>query len=263
MRRLALLAFLLLPALPNLRAEEKDPASDVADIPGERITLGEDEKKQYFRIGPKEGEEPDKGYGLLVVLPGGSGSDEFHAFVKRIFKHGCPDGYVAAQPVAVKWTDDQQIVWPTKENEVEGMGFSTEEFVEEVIEDVAQWKKIDRERIFVLAWSSSGPAAYALSLTPKSSPTGYFIAMSVFKPDFLPSLRNARGKAYFLYHSPDDRVCPYRMAKDAEEQLDRKGAKVKFKEYAGGHGWRGPLYADISEGIAWLERNHGRPARRR
>jgi len=263
---LLLLALLLLRAPATLCAEEEDPAADVADVPGERVTLGNDEHKQYFRIGPKgteeAGDEPEKGYGLLVILPGGSGSADFHAFCKRIFKQGCPDGYVAAQPVAVRWTDDQEVVWPTKDSGVEGMEFSTEEFVEEVIADVARWKKIDRERIFVLAWSSSGPAAYALSLTSRSSPTGYFIAMSVFKPDSLPSLRNARGKAYFLYHSPDDKVCPYRMAKDAEHQLDRKGAKVEFRDYAGGHGWRGPLYRDIADGIAWLERNHGRPPRK-
>ena len=33
----------------------------------------------------------------------------------------------AAQPVAVKWAEDQEIVWPTEKNPVPGMKFSTEE----------------------------------------------------------------------------------------------------------------------------------------
>ena len=42
---------------------------------------------------------------------------------------------VLAQPVAVKWTEQQQIVWPTDKHRVEGMKFSTEQFVDAVIED--------------------------------------------------------------------------------------------------------------------------------
>ena len=89
-----------------------------------------------------------------------------------------------AQPVAVKWNERQQIVWPTGKNRVEGMKFSTEEFVDAVIKDVAGKHELDPERIFTLSWSSSGPAAYAVSLTSKRV-TGSFIAMSVFKSDFL------------------------------------------------------------------------------
>jgi len=56
---------------------------------------------------PKDIKAPKKGYGLLVVLPGGSGMADFHPFIKRIYKHAIPEGYLLAQPVAVKWTEKQ------------------------------------------------------------------------------------------------------------------------------------------------------------
>jgi poly(3-hydroxybutyrate) depolymerase len=185
---------------------------DVADVVSRDLRVGKDENKRYFLIDPpREAKAPKKGYGLIVVMPGGSGSADFHSFVKRIYKNAIPEGYVLAQPVAVKWSQDQEIVWPTSKNRVEGMKFSTEEFVEAVIEDVGDKYKLDPERAFTLTWSSSGPAAYALSLNSDKI-TGSFIAMSVFKPGQLPPLEKAKGRAYFLYHSPDDRACPFRMA---------------------------------------------------
>ncbi len=230
---------------------------DIAGVQSKELRAGQDENKRYFLIEPdKTGRKaPAEGYGLLVVLPGGNGSAEFHPFVKRIYLNAVPAGYLLAQPVAVKWSEDQQIVWPTTKNPTKGMKFSTEEFVESVIADVAEQHKINPERIFTLTWSSSGPAAYAVSLTSKRV-TGSFIAMSVFKPDFLPPLSGAKGHGYFLYHSPDDRVCPYRMAEQAVKDLKEHGAVVELTTYQGGHGWRGNLYGDIRDGIEWLEKNH-------
>jgi predicted esterase len=140
-----------------------------------------------------------------------------------------------------------------------GMKFTTEQFVEAVIDDVAGRHKIDKGRVFTLSWSSSGPAAYAASLTSKKV-TGSLVAMSVFNPKYLPKLENGKGHGYFLYHSPEDRVCPFRMAVQAAKELKLAGAQVKLVEYEGGHGWRGPLYDNIREGIKWLEKNHARPA---
>jgi predicted esterase len=181
--------------------------------------------------------------------------------VKRIYKNAVPEGYFAAQPVAVKWTEGQEIVWPTEMNPVEGMKFTTEAFVEAVIKDVGERHDLDRQRIFTLSWSSSGPAAYAVSLTSKQV-TGSLIAMSVFKPDFLPPLDAAKGHGYYLYHSPDDRVCPFRMAEAAVKSLEQHGAAVKLLTYDGGHGWRGPLFDDLRAGIEWLEKNHATPGER-
>lgn len=229
---------------------------DVADITSQDLRAGQDENKRYFLIvPPEERPVPTTGYGLLVVLPGGAGNADFHPFVKRIYKQAISDGYLLAQPVAVKWSEQQEIVWPTERNRVPGMRFSTEAFVEAVIEDVAGRYKLDLERTFTLSWSSGGPAAYAVSLTSEIV-TGSFIAMSVYKPDLLPPLEKAKGHGYFLYHSPDDRVCPFRMTQQAAQDLENHGAMVKLATYEGGHGWRAGLYDRIREGIRWLEQHH-------
>ena len=76
--------------------------------------------------------------------------------------------------------------------------------------------------------------------------------MSVFKPEQLPPLENAKGRYFAIQHSPDDRVCPIRMAKDAEQQLTANGAIVKFTEYPGGHGWSGNVYGRIRDNLDWL-----------
>jgi len=188
-----------------------------------------------------------------VVLPGGDGGADFHPFVKRIHKHALTEDWLVAQLVAVKWTPEQQIVWPTRDNPVAEQEFTSEEFVAAVVEDVAGRCKLDDRRTFLLAWSSGGPAAYAVSLQKKRPVTGSFIAMSVFKPTLLPSLEAAKGHAYFLYHSPDDNVCPFRIAKSAELLLRMNKAEVELATYEGGHGWHGDVYGSIRKGIEWLD----------
>lgn len=246
-------------ATANTRRDDEDFTADVADIPSQELKAADDAEKRYFLIGPKkDAKEPAEGFGLVLILPGGDGSADFLPFVKRIYKNALSDRYVAAQPVAVKWTDGQQIVWPTKTVPVDKMKFTTEDFLDAVIADVAKKHKLDRERIFTLSWSSSGPAAYAASLREKGGVTGSFVAMSVFNPKYLPPLEGAKGHAYYLYHSEEDRVCPYRMAKQAEGKLTANGAKVHLETYGGGHGWRGNVFGDIREGVEWLEKNHAK-----
>ncbi len=254
--RFLVAASLLVFLLSGRRLPAED---DVAEVTSQDLRADKDEAKRYFLVGPrKDVAPPQEGYGLLVVLPGGDGSADFHAFVKRIYKNAVPQGYVLAQPVAVKWTQEQKIVWPTAKNSVEGMKFSTEAFIDAVIQDVGERHRLDPERTFTLTWSSSGPAAYAASLTSKRV-RGAFIAMSVFKPDLLPPLESAKGHGYFLYHSPQDRVCPFAMAERAAKDLENNGATVKLTTYAGGHGWRAGLYDHIQEGVRWLEQNHATP----
>jgi beta-lactamase regulating signal transducer with metallopeptidase domain/predicted esterase len=245
------------PGRENVRNQpdrKADPSSDVADIPSQELQAGGDADKRYFLIGPKKNPNPPaEGYGLLVIIPGGDGSAEFHPFVKRIYEHAVSERYVAAQPIAVRWTAGQQIVWPTKANPVARMKFGTTDFLGAVIEDVAKRHKLDRNRVFSLSWSSSGPAAYAASLQKGGAIVGSFIAMSVFNPKLLPPLKEAEAHAYYLYHSPQDRVCPYRMAEQARNSLGENGAKVRLQTYEGGHGWRGNVYNDIRNGLEWLE----------
>jgi predicted esterase len=246
MNRLGLVATLLLAV--GLRAED--------EVASERLKAGGDEKKEYFLIGAtKDRKAPKDGFGLVVIMPGGDGSAEFHPFVKRIFANALPNGYLAAQPIAVKWTDDQEVVWPTAKLKVEKMKFTTEEFVTAVTADVGKKHKLDPARTFTMSWSSSGPAAYAVSLQEKPIVAGSFVAMSVFKPNLLPDLKAAKEHAYYLYHSLADEVCPFEMAKDAEKALGDAGARVTLAEYGGGHGWRGDVFGDIRTGIEWLEKN--------
>jgi predicted esterase len=234
---------------------------DVADIPSQDVKIKGDPNQRYFLLGPKkETSAPKEGHSLVVILPGGDGSADFAPFVKRIYQHATGDDYLAAQPVAVKWTDDQQVVWPTAKNRIVKMKFSTESFVAAVIDDVGKRHKLNPQRIFTLSWSSSGPAAYAISLDGKSAVTGSLIAMSVFHSDLLGPLDRAKRHGYYLYHSKEDQVCRYRFAEQARDALSKAGGKVELVTYAGGHGWTGDVFGDIRRGIEWLEKNHG-PAR--
>ena len=254
-RRLLLGVVLLLLLGSALRParSEGDVPEDVADVPCQDLRAGKDENKRYFLIGETK-KPPSKGLGLALILPGGSGDAGFNPFVRRMYKHALKEkGYLVAQLVAKKWTEGQVIVWPTEKNKVKKMKFSTEKFVSTVIDEVCAKHKIDAKRVFTLTWSSSGPAAYSISLSNKKV-KGSFIAMSVFKRNELPSLKKAKGHAYYLLHSPDDKVCPFRMAQEAAKELKKKGAKTKLVEYAGGHGWRMAIYPALQAGFAWLEK---------
>jgi predicted esterase len=188
----------------------------------------------------------------LIVMPGGDGSADFHPFVRRIYKHALGEDFLIAQPVAVQWHPNQKIVWPTRKNKVAGQRFATEDFVNSVVEDVAAKHKLDRNAIFTLSWSSSGPAAYAIALAKKTPVTGSYIAMSVFKPNDLPPLENGKGRVFYIEHSPEDQVCPFRMAEEAKESLEKAGATVHFNTYDGGHGWLGDVFGRVRSGVDWL-----------
>ncbi len=251
MLRAILVTALLLPLLPQAALAQAE--DDTADVPSQDLTINSDPNMRYFLIGPSSA-APPAGYSLLVVMPGGDGSADFNPFVKRIFLYALPRGYIVAQPVAPRWTPRQGCTWPTEQTAVPGQKFSTEEFVEAVIRDVAGKHPLNRKRIFTLSWSSGGPAAYAISLREDTAVTGSFVAMSVFKPDDLPPLSAAKDRAYYIFHSPDDRVCPPRMAAQAQVALRAAGAKVRFVPYKGGHGWAsGDPFGDIRKGVQWLE----------
>ncbi|MBU0755189.1 MAG: hypothetical protein KJ645_08610, partial [Planctomycetes bacterium] len=226
---------------------------DVADIPAIDLTIPGKPLMRYFLIGPhKGGETPEQGYKLMVVIPGGGGGEEFHPFVRRLFKDAMGEDFLVAQPVAFKWHPSQVIVWPTEMARTDDQQFSTEAFVEAVVQDVSSRYRLDNRCIFTLSWSSGGPAAYAIALQEKTAIQGSYIMMSVFKPFSLPPLDRANKRIFLIEHSPDDKVCPILLAKDARAQLTRAGAVVKFITYEGGHGWHGDFFDRTRQGIAWL-----------
>jgi predicted esterase len=197
---------------------------------------------------------PARGYKLLIVLPGGDGSADFLPFVQNIYKNALSDEYLLVQLIAPKWNERQGIVWPTARDKLPGQKASVEQFVKAAVEYVRKRTRIDDRHVYTLSWSSGGPAAYAASLSKDTPVTGSFVAMSVFKPEQLPGLKRlAKEQRYYIFHSPDDQVCPYRMAVSARDTLRKAEANVEFVEYDGGHGWHGDVFGNLRKGIDWLE----------
>lgn len=242
-------------AKTGMPAPDQGRAVDPMDLPVEERFAAGDTNKVYFLIGQTNAALATKnGFRLLIVLPGGAGGRDFQPFIKRIFQNGLPPGYLVAQLVAPKWDEKQfeEIVWPTEKNPYRAMKFSTETFVRAVIIEVEKQHKLDARYVFTLSWSSSGPAAYAASLTRGTRITGSFVAMSVFRAEQLQDLTLAKGRAYYLLHSRQDFI-PMAMAEKARDMLAFNGASVWLQTYEGGHGWHGDVYGKIRSGIEWLE----------
>jgi RNA polymerase sigma factor (sigma-70 family) len=239
------------------------PPADEADVPAQDLRAGGDEKKRYFLIGAKDARPPAAGWGLLIVLPGGDGSADFQPFIRNIYrklhKDVLHDRWLVAQAVAPKWDEDQfdQIVWPTATSGYPAAKFTTEKFIRAIVADVRARVKVDGRRVLLLGWSSGGPPCYAAALRKDSVVTGAFVAMSVFRPEQLPPLKYARGRAFYLLQSPQDRVTPLGHALAAEAALRAAGAKVRLRRYDGGHGWHGDVWRMIGDGITWLEQQAG------
>lgn len=236
------------------------PAKGVVEIPRTQaptpehdLRAGGDELRRYFLFGPKAGDsEPAAGWGLVLVLPGGDGSAEFREWVRERYDDWADAGVVFAQLVAPKWTPGQEIVWPTAASKVPEAKFTTEEFVESVVEDVGGRLKVDPKRVVTVSWSSSGPACHRIASLAKTRVTGSLIAMSVFRRSDLEDLSNVKGRPVFLLHAPGDRRCPFRLAEEARDTLTKAGAKVRFETYEGDHGWGGDSVELARKGLLWL-----------
>ena len=233
----SLLAGVLLVVSPGVLAT--DSVESLASSPEDRIAGDDQDKRYIFHSASNSGKTPKNGFGLLVVLPGGGGGADFRNFVENIGKNCTGPDWFTVQLVSKMWTPDQKIIWPTGANRVKKQRFTTEQFIDAVIADVARKNKIDPRKVVLLGWSSSGPALYAHALRQKSVVSRYLVAMSVFRPKYLPPIQLARGKSFFLYHSREDQVCPFADAERAKKDLVAAGARLEILEYEGGHGWRG------------------------
>ena len=232
-------------------------SADLAHVETTKITLGqgEAERSYYLITGKPPAGTPEGGFGLAIVLPGGSGKGgSFLSFTQRIKSTVLDATWLVAVGVAKQWTPQQRIVWPTKTNPVTDMAISTEGYVDAVFKDVSRRHKIDKRRVVLMGWSSSGTACYTISLSKRDYIAGYFILMSVFDPDWLPSLMNARGQSYYILHGRQDRRCPARMARLARRVLAGKGARVEYVERPGGHGFQAfaPVFPMLRRGFDWL-----------
>lgn len=245
------------PLSAALQDEPESAEDEFAALESQDLRAGGDEHQRYFLSRFKQGDAPKPGYKLLLVLPGGDGGADFHGFVQRIHLNALSDEYLVAQLVAPRWTEQQaeELVWPTERNPWPKMAFSTEEFVNAVIADVEARFPLDLEHVFTLAWSSGGPAAYAYSVYEETRVTGTFVAMSIFRPEQMESLKSAKGQAYYLLHSPEDFIA-MSHPEQAQKDLSKNKAAVELATYEGGHGWHGDVYGNLRRGVRFLEKNH-------
>jgi predicted esterase len=250
-------------------ASDYEVADDVKEVPARELHAQGDVMKRYFLIGaPAAGKVDEKappaGDALLLVMPGGDGSAQMTSFLRRVQRDCCPKGWLVAELVAARWPGSE-VIWPTRQAKVAGAKFTTEEFVDAVLADVTKTQKvkIDPARVYQLGWSSGGPAEYAIALQEKPPVTASYIAMSVFfEAQLDQELKNAKGRAFFLDHSPDDTTCKFENAEKAQARLKREGARVELVTYQGGHGWNDAPFARMQQGFAWMEKNHAKPERK-
>lgn len=224
-----------------------------ADKPPPPRSLENDPQQQFY-LHPARGKPAKTGHGLLVVLPGGDGSADFHGFVKNIAAHAVPADYVVVQLIAPAHKRSAELVWPKRKDDVAEVKLATEDAVSAVIALAGKEHKIDPRRVFVLAWSSGGPPTYALSVDPASPVRGALVAMSVFHKNEVKPIDGAKGRAFYVLHSPQDFIA-LDHAKTAVKELERGGAKTKLVTYEGGHGWHGDVFGNIAAGVKWLEDN--------
>jgi predicted esterase len=217
----------------------------------ELLTVKGQPQQQYYLIGADDNAAKNKPRRLLIVIPGGDGSAEFHGFVSSI-REALPPDYLVAQLVAVPSAAEDQVVWPLEKLKDPKQTFTTQQFIENVVKEIMAKHKLDDARVFALGWSSSGNSTYASVLTPSSPVKGAIVAMSVFHPQFLPPLTGAKDKPFVIMHSPGDKI-PIRMAETAEKRLSASGARVKFVRMKGAHGWHDDPLGRISSAVKWLE----------
>jgi predicted esterase len=239
--------------LPTESDAVVDVPMDAPKTPDRELAAGGDAKKRVFLTGPKAGDvEPSGGFGVVLVLPGGDGGEGFRDWVRGRYADWVDAGWVWAQLVAPKWSPTQEIVWPTGTSKVDGMKFTTEEFAAAAVEEISKQVKVDRRRVVAVSWSSSGPACWRM-LTDKASPiTAHLIAMSVFHPDELEPLSNAKARPLFLLHSPTDDRCPIKLAEKGRDAAKKAGLDVEWATYEGGHGWGGDSEDEARRALHWL-----------
>ncbi|HZN41036.1 MAG TPA: hypothetical protein VFD82_19675 [Planctomycetota bacterium] len=225
------------------------PAQDGASKAQER-TIAELPRSLWFLLPPREAPPRSKELGLVVVLPGGTGSRDFLGFVEGGLLAQAPGDCVGALVTATKWTDDQQVVWPTAADKVPGMKYTTEEYVGAVVAAVEKEYAIDPARRVVVAWSSSGAAMHPLLASRASPFARAYVAMSIW-PD-LRDLTAVKGRRYVLDQSPEDQTTVFWHVRAAHAALTKAGAQVQVSTYAGGHGWQDTPLPRFRKGLEWL-----------
>ncbi|MBL9078032.1 MAG: hypothetical protein JNL08_11045 [Planctomycetes bacterium] len=217
----------------------------------------------YFVIPPRKPAPAGTSNRLLVVLPGGDGSREFLPFVQDGIAAQVPDDCAVALVTAVKWRDDQVVVWPTAASPVPDMAWPTEQLVGAVVDQVAREFAVEPARRAVLAWSSSGPAIWPLLVAADGPFARGYVAMSVWPEPVAPAeLAGAKGRRIVIDQSPEDTTTPFHHARAAYDALSAAGAVVRVSIYRGGHGWNDRPLPRLKDCLGWLFGAQAAPAPR-
>lgn len=243
-----------------IKRDEARAAANEKKLRDDARRVGDDPRKSWILHAPAESvRPPSTGFGLLVVLPGGDGSASFAPFVgDTIHAAAGKDRYFVAQVIAppIPEGDQDAVVWPTARLHDSRIEFSMEPVILEIVKTVRSDHPIDDSRVFIMGWSSSGTTCYAMTMEAQSPFRGAFVAMSVFKPDLLPPAAGAKGRRFYLLHSPQDFI-PMSFPENAKKTLSEAGAEVQLVTYEGGHGWHGDVLDNITKAIRWLESGGG------
>ncbi|MCH7603782.1 MAG: hypothetical protein IIB54_13545 [Planctomycetes bacterium] len=239
--------------------EKRREAEEAAEQEKQRAdlevrTVGDDDRKRWVLHPPLGDSPPERGRGLLVVLPGGDGSIDFAPFVGGAIRSAAGDDYIVVQMIAPPIIEGQDdVVWPCQGLPAKRIDFTMEPVVLATVEAVTNEYAIDPARIWAMGWSSGGTPAYELALMPDSPFAGAFVIMSVFKPDLLSPLDGGRDKSFYILHSPQDFI-PMHFPEAAQTSLAAAGAHTALVKYNGGHGWHGDIGRQIRAALEWLEK---------
>jgi predicted esterase len=226
-------------------AREQAPTAD------RELLAGDDPKKRFFFTGPKAGDvEPEGGWGVVLVLPGGDGGEGFREWVRERYDDWIGAGFVWAHLVAPVWKPSQDVVWPIAPSPPDGRTFTTETFVADVVQACAKQVRLDPRKVLAVGWSSSGPALWRLLSTKESPVQGYVLVMSVFHAKDVEPLAQAKGRLVSLIHSPQDETCPLALAEKGRDALKKAGVTADWATYEGGHGWEGESEALVARALA-------------
>lgn len=225
-------------------------ADDVKAIPSASFLVGEDPKKRYFVSGKIE---PGKTKNVLVVMPGGDGSPEFHPFIKRIQMNVLDENWIVVQPIAPRWDNNgDRVVWPSEGVPYAAAKFPMETFLDGMFDELRTRHKLNVGKTYMLGWSSSGPAIYSYAAHGKHTIDGAFVAMAVFNPGFFGDAKTLNVKRFYLLHSPQDFI-KMSHPEAAKAKLEAMKIPVTLTTYEGGHGWHGPVFDMIARGMDFLK----------
>jgi hypothetical protein len=233
---------------------DEERLADVRDIPVIDTTVTGNERMRYFLHGPRTtAETPSAGYKLVVVLPGGNGGVAFQPMVRRLLKYAMTEEFIVAEPVAL--SQNVKIIWPTRWHDPEEIAttppFFTEDFVEQVIQDIGRRHPIDKRFVFTLTWNSSVPAAFAIAMQESTAVAGSYISLIALPTEWPATLAEAKGRPFLLTQTLRDSQSRFPWSKQALQPLIDAGAIVKSPAHDDMHG-HGLDYDRVREGLKWL-----------